>query len=134
MDNKDLKSKDCLNFLIDELKKELIGPSDGLFNRPTYKKEDDGNYKEVGTPSLSVNFDNPNLHRQEVLVNSPKYNYIAGVLYPQKTSYEETTSEGLEDEENITEDIDFLDDTKTEKNKNQESEISENSFDHDQLQ
>lgn len=132
MDNKDLKSKDCLNFLIDELKKELIGPSDGLFNRPTYKKEDDGNYKEVGTPSLSVNFDNPNLHRQEVLVNSPKYNYIAGVLYPQKTSYEETTSEGLEDEENITEDIDFLDDTKTEKNKNQESEISENSFDHDQ--
>ena len=62
MDNKNLKSMDCQNFLIDELKKELIGPSDGLFNRPLYKKTDDDNYKEVGTPSLSVNFDNPNLY------------------------------------------------------------------------
>ena len=35
-----LKSKDCLEYLEKELKKELIGPSDGLFNRVQYKKVD----------------------------------------------------------------------------------------------
>ena len=35
---KNLKSIDCTDFLYSELKKELIGPSDGLFNRQKYKK------------------------------------------------------------------------------------------------
>ena len=35
-----LKSKDCLEYIEKELKKELIGPSDGLFNRVQYKKVD----------------------------------------------------------------------------------------------
>ena len=41
-----LKSKDCLD-IEKELKKELIGPSDGLFNRVQYKKVDgkDKNYE-----------------------------------------------------------------------------------------
>ena len=33
--NNELKSKDCSDFLFEDLKKELIGPSDGLFNRPS---------------------------------------------------------------------------------------------------
>ena len=41
MSNKNNKyvSKDCSDFLFEELKKELIGPSTGLFNRAKYKKK-----------------------------------------------------------------------------------------------
>ena len=97
-DNKYLTAKDCSDFLYREMRKELIGPSDGLFNRPQWKKKKD-EVEEVGTPSLSFFPSDPNLHKQEVLTNSPKYNYIAGILYPKETQYEETIGENYKTEE-----------------------------------
>ena len=99
-----LKSKDCLEYLEKELKKELIGPSDGLFNRVQYKKVDgkDKNYEANDVASLSFFPNEPNLNKQEILVNSPKYNYIAGVLYPKKTSYTEEIDQDFKNEESVS--------------------------------
>ena len=73
-----LKSKDCLEYLEKELKKELIGPSNGLFNRVQYKKDKkvdgkDKNYATYDVASLSYFPNDPNLNKQEILVNSPKF-------------------------------------------------------------
>ena len=107
--NNELKSKDCSDFLFEELKKELIGPSDGLFNRPKYKKKDtEGKgYEIIDTASLSFYPNDPSLHKQEILVDPPKYNYIAGVLYPKKTQYGEIVDENFNDDETQIEDTEI---------------------------
>ncbi len=134
MSNKSIEfnSKDCSDFLFEELKKELIGPSEGLYNRSKYKKnEQSEKYEEFGVASLSFNPDNPSLHKQEVLVNSPKYNYIAGVLYPQKSQYQEIVDEDYDNNEGSIEDRES-DNNTLEENVNTNEELSDNNFDHDQ--
>ncbi len=127
--NKYSAAKDCSNFLYDEMRKELIGPSDGLFNRPQWKKKKD-ELEIINTPSLSFSPFDPNLHKQEVLTNSPKYNYIAGILYPKKTQYDETIDENYktEEENDLVEEIKESEKHKNEKNI--QNDGSENNFDH----
>ena len=71
--NKYSTAKDCSNFLYDEMRKELIGPSDGLFNRSVYKKKED-ELEIINTPSLSFSPFDPNLHKQEV--KHPSFLYV----------------------------------------------------------
>ena len=129
-ENKYLTSKDCSDFLSDEMKKELIGPSDGLFNRSQWKKKKDG-VEEVGTPSLSFFPSDPNFHKQEVLINSPKYNYIAGILYPKETTYEETVDENFESEDEIVSEVEESASEKNSDSNDEQNGNSENNFDHD---
>ena len=70
------------------------------------------------------------LHKQEVLTNSPKYNYIAGILYPKKTQYDETIDENYktEEENDLVEEIKEREKHKNEKNI--QNDGSENNFDH----
>ena len=125
-----LKSKDCLEYLEKELKKELIGPSDGLFNRVQYKKVDgkDKNYEANDVASLSFFPNEANLNKQEILVNSPKYNYIAGVLYPKKTSYSEEINHDFKNEESVSFDDAKISDLSSD-NKYEKERTSENNYD-----
>ena len=99
-------------------------------NRPQWNKKKD-EVEEVGTPSLSFFPSDPNLHKQEVLTNSPKYNYIAGILYPKETQYEETIGENSK-----TEEENELVEEKTEEKSNKgkkkiQKDLSQNNFEHD---
>ncbi|MDC3162639.1 hypothetical protein OA670_03415, partial [Candidatus Pelagibacter sp.] len=69
-----LKSKDCLEYLEKELKKELIGPSDGLFNRIQYKKVDgkDKNYEANAVASLSFFPNEPSAMGISICIEAPE--------------------------------------------------------------
>lgn len=92
--------KECRDFILEELQKELIGPHENIFYPP-------GKDWNNLTPTSSVNFLDHSKHKEEVLSQSPKFNYIAGVLYPKKCSKDE-----LMDEDDTFNDID--DDTNNE--------------------
>lgn len=84
--------KECRDFIFEELKKELIGPYGNIFH-PSGK-----DWNNL-TPSTSIDFQDSSKHQQEVLSQSPKFNYIAGVLYPRKSSKEELVEEDNSDKE-----------------------------------
>lgn len=107
-------------YLIEELKKQIIGPQDGHFTR--------------GIASFQFSPNNPNTHKQEILAKSPRTIYTAGILYPQNSSVsvEDNEEESIE----IINDDEQLDNEKKEKSKDNGLELevdqnSDNNFDLD---
>jgi len=100
--------KECRDFIFDELQKELIGPYENIFHPP-------GKDWNNLTPSASINYQDQDQHRQEVLSQSPKFNYIAGVLYPKKSKKDEIVdeSENLEEEQDDTDQDENFDKNKS---------------------
>lgn len=94
-------------YLINQLKSQLIGPLDGHF-----------------TEGIAVSQHIPNdvsRHKQEILPNSPRQTYTAGILYPQKSKFGEENEEekNLEDYSDDNDDLDSLSN-----NKKKEKDVS----------
>lgn len=100
--------KECRDFIFEELQRELIGPYENVFHPP-------GKDWNNRTPSASINYKDEDQHRQEVLSQSPKFNYIAGVLYPKKSKKDEIVdeNENVEEEQDDTNQNDRLDTNKS---------------------
>ena len=78
--------------------------------------------------SLSFFTNETNLNKQEILVNSPKYNYISGVLYPKKTSYSEEIDHDFKNEESVSfDDLEISD--LSSNNKYEKERTSQNNYD-----
>ena len=115
---------ECRDFIFEELQKELIGPHENIFHPP-------GKDWNNRTPSASINYQDQDQHRQEVLSQSPKFNYIAGVLYPKKSEKVEIVdeSENVEEEQDDINQDEHLDINKSNdsvENKDDEELTSDN--------
>ncbi|MDC0937865.1 helicase-related protein [Pelagibacteraceae bacterium] len=109
MQKKITNSFDTREYLIDELKKQLVGPQDGHFS--------------PNVASFQITPDNLNTHRQEILTKNPRTIYTAGILFPQEALIssenninedfeEELTDDNLQDNQNdkIINDNNLIDD------------------------
>ena len=76
-------------YLIDQLKKQLIGPLNEHFTSDCLVQQ--------------FNPNNPNKHKQEITPKSPIKLYSAGILFPQKTD-EEVTYQDESAEQNVEDD------------------------------
>ena len=109
-------ASDARDYIIDEVKREIVGPGNGHFR------------KDI----LSFQFNPKDLskHKQEILDESPSSLYMAGILYPQKTLIE-NVDESLDQEEIENSDNETLNLNNTKKD-NKEinfNNIKENEFD-----
>ncbi len=91
MDKKINSATESREYLIQEMKKQLVGPQDGHFTE--------------GVASFQFNPNNPERHKQEILTKSPRLTYTAGTLFPQESTVlsdeeEENIEENLEEETN----------------------------------
>ena len=89
MDKKINNATEAREYLIQEMKKQLVGPQDGHFTE--------------GVASFQFNPNNPERHKQEILTKSPRLTYTAGTLFPQQSTVlgdepEESTEENFEEE------------------------------------
>ena len=87
MDKKINSATESREYLIQEMKKQLVGPQDGHFTE--------------GVACFQFNPNNPERHKQEILTKSPRLTYTAGTLFPQQS-----TVLTDEEEENIEENFD----------------------------
>ena len=92
MENNFNNADDTRSFLINELKKQLVGPQDGHFTS--------------NIPSFQFSPNNSNNHKQEILPKNPRSIYTAGILFPQaaKVAEEEKIDEYNEEELLLDED------------------------------
>jgi len=84
MNKKIYNAAESREYLIQEMKRQLVGPQDGHFTE--------------GVASFQFNPNNPERHKQEILTKSPRLTYTAGILFPQ-----ESKVLADEEEENIEE-------------------------------
>ena len=89
MDKKINSATESREYLIQEMKKQLVGPQDGHFTE--------------GVASFQFNPNNPERHKQEILTKSPRLTYTAGTLFPQQSTVlgdepEGSTEENFEEE------------------------------------
>ena len=80
-------AKEARDYLIDEIKRQIVGPGNGHF------------VKDIC--SFQFNPKNKNRHLQEILDESPSNLYMAGILYPQKTTFENIENINEIDEEDL---------------------------------
>ena len=106
MNKKINNAAEAREYLIQEMKKQLVGPQDGHFT------------KDI--PSFQFNPANPERHKQEVLSKSPRNIYTAGILYPQKAKVVMD-----ENEEGIDEDKSEDEDSQSLKRKNEAEEAED---------
>ncbi len=77
-------AKEARDYIVDEIKRQIVGPGNGHFIRDI--------------PSFQFNPKNKDRHLQEILDESPADLYMAGILYPQKTTFENIESTDNEEE------------------------------------
>lgn len=120
MINKIKDAVETREYLIQELKKQIIGPLDGHFT--------------PGIASFQFTPENLSTHKQEVLSKSPRSIYTAGILFPQNSAVsleenEEEINENISDQE-ISEII--KDEKSNEKQIETDTEqVADNNFDLD---
>ena len=94
MENNFNNADDTRSFLINELKKQLVGPQDGHFTS--------------NIPSFQFSPNNSNNHKQEILPKNPRSIYTAGILFPQAAKVAEEEEIDEYNEEEISPDEDSL--------------------------
>lgn len=86
-------TQDAREYLINHLKKQIVGPLDGHF--------------EKNIPSFQFCPNDLSRHKQEVLKKPPRQIYSAGILYPQQN---ENVYEEINEDDNENLDIDEIED------------------------
>lgn len=110
-------AKEARDYLIDEIKRQIVGPGNGHF------------VKDIC--SFQFNPKNKNRHLQEILDESPSNLYMAGILYPQKTTFENIENINEIDEEDSLNDEEIIHDNERDLKKEETINIEnkENEFD-----
>ena len=121
MENNFNNADDTRSFLINELKKQLVGPQDGHFTS--------------NIPSFQFSPNNSNNHKQEILPKNPRSIYTAGILFPQAAKVAEEEKIDEYNEEELLLDEDSLENSKENTSSSLEDDdtdkTSDNNFDLD---
>ena len=85
------KASEARDYIIQEIKRNILGPGNGHFESSKKKWNDN-----LAVASFQFNPNDKNRHKQEILEQNPTHFYLAGILYPQKQT--EDTSNNIEND------------------------------------
>ena len=86
------KAEEAREYIIEEIKRQFVGPGNGHFVRDV--------------ASFQFNPKDKSRHLQEILDISPTNLYMAGILYPQQTLFENLDEKDDDDSESFDEQVD----------------------------